>query len=280
MLNTVVNTTQESNNQLSGPCLQYVDFKKRSLFESNMPNAHTISADRAMKKGFAESISKRYPELRHFCISIHANINDVLIFTDPKSGQILYNLFIKQKYFQKPTYNAIFNTLSEMKDHAIANNIRSIAMPKIACGLDKMNWEEVSKIIVDVFQHSGITIIVLVSGQEIKDIPALEVFDTENVSEIFEQIGSDIVKVCKNENEIATDFSNDSKNLCRPPLKKYRNKEHNDRLIAFLVNESLPNTLQLIKTIVVLWKKSKLLLNSYLTSISHKVIYRMMSLQI
>ena len=28
-----------------------------------------------------------------------------------------------------------------MKDHAIANNIRSIAMPKIACGLDKMIWE-------------------------------------------------------------------------------------------------------------------------------------------
>ena len=66
MLNTVVNTTQESNTQLSGPCLQYVDFKKRSIFESNMPIAHTISADRAMKKGFAESISKRYPELRHF----------------------------------------------------------------------------------------------------------------------------------------------------------------------------------------------------------------------
>ena len=50
MLNTVVNTTQEINNQLSGPCLQYVDFKKRSIFESNMPIAHTISADRAMKK--------------------------------------------------------------------------------------------------------------------------------------------------------------------------------------------------------------------------------------
>ena len=242
MLNTVVNTTQESNTQLSGPCLQYVDFKKRSIFESNMPIAHTISADRAMKKGFAESISKRYPELRHFCNSIHANINDILIFTDPKSGQIIYNLITKQRYFQKPTSDAIFNTLSEMKDHAIANNIRSIAMPKIACGFDKMNWEEVSKIIVDVFQHSGITIFVYVSGQEIKDMSALEVFDTENVSEIFEQIGSDIVKVCKNENEIATDFSNDAKNLCRPPLKeqfkKYRNKEHNDRLIAFLVNET------------------------------------------
>ena len=98
-----------------------------------------------------------------------------------------------------------------MKDHAIANNIRSIAMPKVACGLDKMNWEEVSKIIVDVFQHSGITIFVYVSGQEIKEMPAFEMFNTENVSEIFEQIVSDIVKVCENENEIATDFSHEAK---------------------------------------------------------------------
>ena len=66
MLNTVVNTTQESNNQLSGPCLQYVDFKKRSILESNMPIAYTISADRAKMKRFAESICKNYPELRHF----------------------------------------------------------------------------------------------------------------------------------------------------------------------------------------------------------------------
>ena len=60
-------------------------------------------------------------------------------------------------------------------------------------------------------------------------MPALEVFDTENVSETFEQIGSGVVKVCKNKNEIATDFSNDAKNLCKPPLKeqfkKYRNKD-------------------------------------------------------
>ena len=170
--------------------------------------------------------------------------------------------------------------MSEIKDHAIAKNIRSIAKPKIACGLDKMNWEEVSKIIVDIFQHSGITIFVCVSGQEIKDMLALEVFDTENVSEIFKQIGSDIVKVCKNENEIATDFSNDAKNLCRPPLKehfkKYRNKEHNDRLVAFLVNETFTQYSSIDRTIVNLWKK----LNSYLTSILHKVIYRMMSLQI
>ena len=239
MPNTVVNTTQESNTQLSGPCLQYVDFKKRSRFEPNMPIAHIFSPDRAKKKRFAESICKRYPELRHFCNSIHANINDILNFTNSKFGQIIYNLITKQRYFKKPTYDAIFNTLSELKDHAIANNMRSIAMPKIACGLDKMNWKEVSKIIVNVFHLSGITIFVYASGQEIKEMPAPEVFDTKNVSEIFENFCSDIVKVCKNENERDTDSSHDAENLCRPHLKeqKYRNKEHNDRLIAFLVNE-------------------------------------------
>ena len=57
-----------------------------------------------------------------------------MIFTDPKSGQILYNLITKQRYFDKLYYDNIFNTLSETKNHAIENNIRT---PKIACGLDK-----------------------------------------------------------------------------------------------------------------------------------------------
>ena len=66
MLKKVVNTTQESHTQLSGPCLQYVDFKKRPIFESKMPIAHTISADGPMKKEFAEMFCKRYSELRLF----------------------------------------------------------------------------------------------------------------------------------------------------------------------------------------------------------------------
>ena len=33
---------------------------------------------------------------------MHANINDDLIFTDPKSRQIIYSLITKQRLFQKP----------------------------------------------------------------------------------------------------------------------------------------------------------------------------------
>ena len=122
-------------------------------------------------------------------------------------------------YFQTPTYDKIFNTLYVVKDRPIAKNIQSIVMPKFACGLDKMDWGKVSKIIVDVFQHSGIA-----SGQVITETLALEILYLENVSEIFEPICSDLVKVCKKEIEIASDFSHDVKNLCRPPLKEKSEK--------------------------------------------------------
>ena len=169
-------------------------------------------------------------------------MNEIIVYRDSSSGQIIYNLITKERYFQKPTYQSIHYALDETNYHAIANNIRCIAMPKIACGLDKMDWKEVSKIIVDVFRFSGITIYVYVPGWELNSMPALEVFDTESVSEIFEQIGSDIVQACNSEGKLATDFSADAKNLCRPLVRdqfpKYRNKEQNDQLVKFIVSET------------------------------------------
>ena len=92
------------------------------------------------------------------------------------------------------------------------------------------------------FRFSGTTIYVYVPGWEIKCMPALEVFDTENVSKIFEQIGSDIVQTCNSQGKLATDFSDDAKNFCRPLLRdqfpKCRSKEQNDQWIKFFVIET------------------------------------------
>ena len=82
---------------------------------------------------------------------MHANINDDLIFTDAKSGQIIYNLINKQRLFQKPKKGNILNTMSEMKNQTIANNVRPIAMPKTAFEI----WKELGRsfqIFVDAFQ--------------------------------------------------------------------------------------------------------------------------------
>lgn len=47
-----------------------------------------------------------------------------------------------------------------MRKFAEKNEIMSIMMPKIGCGLDQLNWERVSDIISEVFTDSDISITV------------------------------------------------------------------------------------------------------------------------
>ena len=72
-------------------------------------------------------------------------MNELIFDRNSISEQIVYNLITKERYFQKPTYQSIHYALDEMKYHAVTNNFRCIAMPKIACGLDKMDSKEFSK---------------------------------------------------------------------------------------------------------------------------------------
>ena len=87
----------------------------------------------------------------------------------------------------------------------------------------------------------------------------------------------------QNENELANDFSHDAKNYCRPPskeqFKKYGNKEHNGRLIAFLVIETFTQYSSIDKDKRITLQKIELTIKFLSASISHKMIHRMMSLQ-
>ena len=47
-----------------------------------------------------------------------------------------------------------------MKSHARLYGISTIAIAKIGCGLDQINWQEVVKMLRDIFVHSDIRIVV------------------------------------------------------------------------------------------------------------------------
>ena len=47
-----------------------------------------------------------------------------------------------------------------MKSHATMHEVSTIAIPKIGCGLDQMNWHEVVKLLRDVFAYSDIHVVV------------------------------------------------------------------------------------------------------------------------
>lgn len=132
--------------------------EQRDLF--SMPHgyyfAHCISRDYKLGAGIAVEFDKRY------------NMKEKLnLMYDDKSTEYeallvdnVFNLVTKEKYYHKPTYQSIKEALISMRDIMFDFYIDKIALPKIGCGLDKLDWEMVKCIIEDVFHDFSGEIVV------------------------------------------------------------------------------------------------------------------------
>jgi O-acetyl-ADP-ribose deacetylase (regulator of RNase III) len=122
--------------------------------------AHCISADFALGAGIAVQFNKRY-NLKQYLNKHHIKNNWVgKGYCIPASEFKVFNLVTKDKYNKKPTYRTLLEALMSMKLHAKTKNIDTIAMPIIGCGLDRLTWEHVKDIIIDVFSDTNIKIII------------------------------------------------------------------------------------------------------------------------
>ena len=72
----------------------------------------------------------------------------------------VFNLITKSKCYEKPTYESLEEALIEMKLIAEGQEIKKITMPKIGCGLDKLDWEKVRELLYKVFKETEIEILV------------------------------------------------------------------------------------------------------------------------
>ena len=134
--------------------------KKYNLFCVGKDYAlvHCISSDYALGAGIAVDFQRRfhlkdklkengsgtYPD----CIYISHALNNI------------FNLVTKKKYWNKPTYESLEQSLQLMKAIVVENQIKKIAMPKIGCGLDRLQWPKVREIIKNLFQDTDCEILV------------------------------------------------------------------------------------------------------------------------
>ena len=127
--------------------------------------AQCISADFGMGKGIAVEFNRRY-DMRNKLINKY---NSFLMYWDTPDGKYqgtciledkVFNLITKRNYWLKPTYETISRALMHMKIIAMSNNVNKIAMPLIGCGLDRLDWNNVSKIIQNVFSDTNIEILI------------------------------------------------------------------------------------------------------------------------
>ena len=121
------------------------------------PNSigHCISADARMSKGFADFLSHRIPGLRSACRNARLFMGQVYPFWDSTGKRYMYNLVTKERFCDKANL-----TLEAMKFHASMNGISTIAIPKLGCGLDQMNWQEVVKLLRDIFAYADVQLVV------------------------------------------------------------------------------------------------------------------------
>lgn len=124
--------------------------------------AHCISADFTLGAGVAKQIDEVF--------NMRSMLNSLWGQNSPMAGQWkapcclpcgnVFNLVTKERYWHKPTLNTLREALEEMAHYAEKMNVKKIAMPKIGCGLDKLNWDDVSAMIKNIFQDTDIEIVV------------------------------------------------------------------------------------------------------------------------
>jgi len=130
--------------------------RKCNLFTVNKAYtlAHCISSDYSLGAGIAVEFKKRY-HLSEKLKEVGTGACPACIYVNG-----VFNLVTKKKYWGKPTYENLKKSLEMMKSFAIKYEINAIAMPKIGCGLDRLQWPKVREIISEVFQDTDCEILV------------------------------------------------------------------------------------------------------------------------
>lgn len=135
--------------------------QKRDLFsvDGDYHLAHCISADFGMGKGIVIEFNKRF-DMKNKLKQLYPNYLQTWTNGDCLKEEKVFNLITKERYYGKPTLITLKNALIKMKEICLKENITKIAMPKIGCGLDQLNWSDVKRLLLETFEDTDIEIFV------------------------------------------------------------------------------------------------------------------------
>ena len=120
--------------------------------------AHCISGDFALGAGIAKKFDEVY-NMRYKLFYSYGNYSfnghgEALLIDN------VFNLVTKDKCYHKPTYDTVRQALEDMKGQCEYLHIDKLAMPKIASGLDRLEWNKVQEIIKEVFDDTDMSIMI------------------------------------------------------------------------------------------------------------------------
>ena len=119
--------------------------------------AHCISRDCKLGKGVAKLFRDKFGRVAEL-EEQHVPVGGVAVLRE--GDRFIYNLVTKEKYYHKPTIRTLKASLEELRRKVEESGVERLAMPRIGCGLDKLRWEDVRKLLVEVFTGSSTTLLV------------------------------------------------------------------------------------------------------------------------
>ena len=133
--------------------------KMAIFYESKESLAHCISSDFKMSAGIARSFERKIP------YKFPESTNSPL-FVQQIEDRFFYHLVTKKRFFQKPTYDSLQQSLEAMTNNANKYKVTQISMPKAGCGLDRLEWYKVERLIKEICAQSNLTITVYDQSKE------------------------------------------------------------------------------------------------------------------
>ena len=118
----------------------------------------------------------------------------------------------KERFCDKPDLSTLSKTLEAMKIHASTNGVSTIAIPKLGCRLDQMNWQDVVKLLRDILVYADVQIVVYTLEEN-----GVHALSAEGDSEFYADDGIERYseEFLWEHRELETDFTKDSKS-CQP----------------------------------------------------------------
>ena len=117
------------------------------------------SGDFQLQAGISQKIDEKYSieefYKKNFLNSSSGSACPILV-----NNLIIIALINRDKKWQGTTYDEMLDCIIHLKDYCLINHIQQIFMPRIACGLDRMNWDIIRPIIKEQFENLDINITV------------------------------------------------------------------------------------------------------------------------
>lgn len=143
----------------------YDDLFNKALYHDGVYYVQCISADLRMGRGIAEQFNDHF-DMKRKLMEKYKIEDTIESFRHQKAEVIftkeapVFNLITKEHYWDKPNLASMAEALKLLRFYCGVFEVKELLMPKIGCGLDKLEWKSVKKIIFSVFERTDINITV------------------------------------------------------------------------------------------------------------------------